>query len=133
MTPEVKVNIARVETVAYPSKTYKIDVKAGRIVGYTDGIEAMVQAVYKILNTERFAYLIYDWGYGTELNRFIGQDFDFIVSDLERAITEALQQDDRFISIKDFTVVQTERDSVEATFTVVTTVGELTYSNEVSV
>lgn len=32
-----------------------------------DGMEAVKQAVYKILQTERYKYVIYDWNYGVEL------------------------------------------------------------------
>ena len=44
-----------------PSKTYRIDFQTGRISGTVDGRDAMVQAIRKILQTERFQYLIYSW------------------------------------------------------------------------
>ena len=50
------------------TRTYKMDLETGRVTGYVDGTEAMRQAILKILLTERFAYLIYSWDYGIELN-----------------------------------------------------------------
>lgn len=49
------------------SKTYKVDWNSRRVVGYTDGRDALEQAIYKILRTERFAFLIYSWNYGFEM------------------------------------------------------------------
>ena len=56
-----------------PSKTYRIDFQTGRISGTVDGRDAMVQAIRKILQTERFQYLIYSWNYGMEWSRLIGK------------------------------------------------------------
>ena len=49
-----------------PSKTYKLDLKAGRIVGYVDELEAVNQAILKAIITPRFKCLIYDNQYGSE-------------------------------------------------------------------
>ena len=56
-----------------PSRTYRADFAAGRIDGFTDGREAMEQAIYQILHTERFAWPIYSWNYGAELGRLTGR------------------------------------------------------------
>lgn len=50
-----------------PSKTYKLNTDTQTIVGYYDGREAIEQAIYLILNTERFEWVIYSWAYGSEL------------------------------------------------------------------
>lgn len=42
-----------------PTKTYKMKLFGDRINGSTDEQEAMKQAIYKILNTERYSYPIY--------------------------------------------------------------------------
>ena len=36
-----------------PSKTYKMDIERERIWGHCDGVEALKQAIYKELNTEK--------------------------------------------------------------------------------
>ena len=56
-----------------PSKTYAMyvtDDKSG-FLGKTDDEAAVKQAILKILNTERYAYEIYSWDYGIELNDLI--------------------------------------------------------------
>lgn len=133
MIPTVNAKIKTVKTVSQPSRTYKLDIENNRILGHTDGLEAVRQAFYKILNTERYAYLIYDRAYGVELERFIGKDYEFIVTDLERTITEALQQDDRFVGLKNVAVAKAGNDSMTISFTAITTAGELDYESEVSI
>ena len=57
-----------VETAAsQPSRTYAVDWQTGRVSGFVDGTDALKQAIYKILQTERFAHLIYSWNYGFEM------------------------------------------------------------------
>lgn len=85
-----------------PSLTYRMDVKQERIVGKIDGIEAVKQAVYKALNTERYNYPIYSWNYGVETKDLYGRDMDYCKSELKRRIGEALTQDDRIDSVSDF-------------------------------
>lgn len=46
-----------------PTKTYFLNTDNNTITGYCDGKDAMKQAIYKILNTERYDYLIYSWNY----------------------------------------------------------------------
>ncbi len=118
MIPEQQVDLTNLEVVSQPSLTYKLDFERKRISGKIDNEEAIRQLVMKILYTERYAYVIYSSQYGVELDRLIGKDYDFIVSDLERTITEALLADDRILSITDFAVEQTAIDRMSATFTV---------------
>ena len=118
MTPEKTVNITELETVTQPSLTYKLDTDKKRIIGKIDNQEAIIQTVKKILNTERYAYVIYSSQYGSELENLIGKDYDFIVSDLERTINEALSVDERITSISDFTITKSGVDSLLASFNV---------------
>ena len=89
-----------------------------RITGKVDNQEAIKQTVMKILNTERYAYTIYSSQYGVELERLVGQNYDFIVSDIERTISEALLVDDRITSISNFVIERTGTDSLSTSFTV---------------
>ena len=102
MIPEQTIDLTNLEIENQPSRTYKLDFERKRIGGMIDNEQAIMQMVMKILYTERYAYVIYSSQYGVELDRMIGQDYDFIVSDLERTITEALTADDRVIDITDF-------------------------------
>ena len=69
-----------IEEQLLPTRTYKV--KNGRIQEMTNGLDAIAQAVDKVLQTERFEFVIYSEDYGTELDRFIGQDFSYVEADL---------------------------------------------------
>jgi len=131
MIPEQQVDLTNLEVVSQPSLTYKLDFERKRISGKIDNEEAIRQLVMKILYTERYAYVIYSSQYGVELDRLIGKDYDFIVSDLERTITEALLADDRILSITDFVAEQTAIDRMDVTFTVNSVVGSVNINTEV--
>ena len=133
MIPTSSVQIQIVQTVPCASRDFKIDFEKNKIIGFVDGLEAIIQAFTIILSTERYAYLIYDWYYGVELERFIGKDHGFVTGDLERTITDALQQDDRFIKISDFKIYKRNKSILESQFTVETTAGKFNYISEVSV
>lgn len=100
-----------------PSRTYKLHFDKGRISGYIDNLEAIKQAVYVILNTERYEYLIYSWDFGIELNDLFGQPLTFVLPELKRRITEALTQDDRIQAVDAFSF-ETKKGKVHATFTI---------------
>ena len=133
MIPEQQVDLTNLEVVSQPSLTYKLDFERKRISGKIDNEEAIRQLVMKILYTERYAYVIYSPQYGVELDRLMGKDYNFIVSDLERTITEALLADDRILSITDFVAEQTAIDRMTATFTVNSIVGSANINTEVKI
>lgn len=111
-----------VEEVQQPSRTYKLDFARGRVAGMTDGLDAVKQAAFKILQTDRYQYEIYSFNYGHELNRLIGGDPRLVRSEASRMIREALLQDDRISSVSDIQVMIGE-DSLTATFTVISDAG----------
>lgn len=110
------------------NKTYKIE--NNKIVGFCDGLEAIKQSIYCILNTERFDYLIYSWNYGIELKNLIGQQKDFVMSELKRLIKEALMQDDRIEDVIDFEF-ENKRNSLAVKFNVITNIGNIEMEKEV--
>ena len=89
--------------------------------------------VMKILYTERYAYVIYSSNYGVELERMVGKDYDFIVSDLERTIKEALLVDDRILDVVDFETVKTGLDTMTAKFKVISILGDANIETEVNI
>lgn len=110
------------EILEEPSYTYKMvlptrDDELTSVRGNIDELEAVKQAVYKILNTERYTYGIYSWNYGIELLDLFGQQIPWVYPELERRITEALTWDDRVISVTDFEF-ENFRNDVHAKFTV---------------
>ena len=88
-----------------PTRTFKIDFDAGRVSGFCDTTEAMKQAIYKILQTERFEYLIYSWNYGIELDAVVGKSYQVFASEIKRVIRKALLADSRITDVVDFEVV----------------------------
>jgi len=133
MIPEQEVNLTNLEVVTQPSRTYKLDFDRKRITGKIDNMDSIIQLVMKILYTERYAYVIYSSQYGVELDRLIGEEYDFIVSDLERTITEALLADDRILSITDFKTEQTGLDTMIVSFMVNSSEGSTNFSTEVEI
>ena len=85
-----------------PSLTYRIDFKKNKIVGVTDELEAVKQAVFLMLSSEKNYSEIYD-GYGIKIVDLIGQDLAFVVSELKKRITETLKMDNRINEVENFT------------------------------
>ena len=104
-----------------------------RTGNFVDGIDAMKQAIHKILNTERYDYLIYSWNYGIELKDLFGEPLPFVQSELEDRITEALTQDDRIDSVTDFEFTFPGRSAIHVAFTVNTIFGRVNEEMEVEV
>ena len=73
-----------------------------QIRGYADKLRAMEQAIYKIINTERYQYIIYSWNYGIELQDLFGQPIPYVYAELQRRIEEALLNDDRITKVYNF-------------------------------
>ena len=125
MLPQIDNSInPDVQTIILPSKTYKID--NDRISGYIDGIDAIKQAVYHILQVERYSSPIYDDNYGVELEQYQGVDFEYIETTIEDTLREALTQDNR---INDVIVTNIERisnDIALVEFDVISTQGKVT-------
>lgn len=85
-----------------PSKTYFMEKDTERIRGFADNIDSMKQAIFKILNTERYQYVIYSWNYGIETLDLYGKSVSYVKSELKRRISEALLWDSRIESVDDF-------------------------------
>ena len=103
------------------------------INGHCDDYEAMIQAVYKILNTERYEHIIYSWDYGIELYNLFGKPTDYVCLELQRRISEALLQDDRITSVTDFEFDTSIRKTVQVKFTVHTIYGDIESEKAVNV
>lgn len=116
-----------------PTKTYKMKLFGDRINGKTDEQEAMKQAIYKILNTERYSYSIYSWNYGIELKDLFGKPKNFCKSELKRRIKEALIQDERILDVNAFSFEDKKRRELAVTFTANTIYGDVNITKEVQI
>ena len=100
----IKINI---ETSEQPSLTYKIDFNKNKVIGKTDNLDAVEQAVFLLLKTERNYSEIYK-DYGIKTVDLIGKDIYLVISELKRRITEALLEDNRITEVSNFKFTENE-------------------------
>lgn len=105
------------------SKNYKMDLNGDSVRGFCDELEAMKQTIFRILQTERYQYIIYSWNYGIETIDLYGMPVTYVCPELERRITEALKVDERIIRVYDFEHDLSKKGSVHTSFKVDTTFG----------
>lgn len=117
--------------VREPSYTYKLDVNKNTVAGFVDNKEAFRQAVYKILNTERYDHVIYSTDYGVELRSLIGMPIYYVVPEIERRVTEAVMQDDRTVDVYGFEFDTTKRGVVSVRFHVTSIYGDVEIEKDV--
>ena len=65
-----------VQTADLPSRTWRLDLEQNQLSGMTDGLDAVTQAVFLALHTDRYRHVIYSWQYGVELDDLFGQPKD---------------------------------------------------------
>ena len=159
MIPSINILTDEITEQVYPNRTYNISFNVNkndynavigtavigsmvlgknktdapnRITGYVDGLDALKQAVYLILSTERYEYPIYSWDYGVELLDLIGKPMPYVMSEIPRRITEALTQDNRVEDVVDFEFKTTGK-KIHVKFTVVSNIGDIPTELEVDV
>lgn len=125
MTPVAEDILTTLEIDKQPSKNYKLFFTENIINGHVDELEAMKQVIYKILNTERYQYLIYSWNYGIETMDLFGEPVSYVCPEIERRITEALIQDDKINSVDSFEFDYSIKGKLLVTFQVYTIYGDI--------
>lgn len=114
-----------IEVESQSTKNYQMYFTEKFISGYVDELKAMHQVIYKILNTERYQYIIYSWNYGIETLDLYGEPISYVCPEIERRIIEALTQDDRIESVDNFEFDYSEKGKLHVTFSVHTIYGDL--------
>lgn len=94
------------------------------ILKEVDGPEALKQSIRRALTTERFSNPNYDHRYGVELFDLFGSDMDYVAVEIERRITESLQEDDRIYSIHSFET-EADKEILNVTFQIETAFGSI--------
>ncbi len=102
-----------------------------KIQGYLTGADALWQAVYKLLNTEKYEYPIYSFDYGIALEDLIGKDPDYVIIEIERRISECLLSDERISEVTDFEFDE-KGDELNISFLVKSIYGDLNVTKEVA-
>lgn len=118
MIPET---IGLTEETIQPSLSFKIDFDRNKIISKIDELEAVKQAAFLILATERDYSPIYE-DYGIKYDDLIGKDKYFVLSELKRRITESLKEDDRITEVDNFEYNEID-DGLETTFDVISIYG----------
>jgi phage baseplate assembly protein W len=117
------------------TKTYAMDHLHHRIKGFIDGKEAVMQAIWKILSTTRYANMIYSDNYGCDIkNRIYNSSLSdqYLNTDVPAMVEEALMQDDRIKGVSDFEWERSESDGVHMSFVANTIYGDIQIEGEVS-
>ena len=114
----------------FESRTYQLS--DTKIEGFVDELEALKQAIYKVLSTEKYEYPIYSFDYGIEWKELTGEEAAYVRAEMKRMIEEALQQDDRILEIDGFTFEFYE-DVCKCTFEVQSIYGNIEMEKEVQV
>lgn len=106
-----------------PSKTYKYTTE--HINGNVDNVEAVKQTAMHILNTERYANVIYpDW-YGMEFEKYVGRSFEYLQATLENDLKDALTQDDRIYNVSLENLEKIDIDAAMSKILLNTTAGDI--------
>lgn len=119
------------ETTAI-TRTYSIDFANGKLGGYIDGIDAVRQAITKIMLTERFKNLIYSDEYASEHKALMmsgGNTDSLLEAEIPALIKEALLVDDRILDVDNFTLELNygSKDAAKISFNVSTIYGEFSH------
>lgn len=114
-----------------PTLTFKVE--NGRIRSKIDEQDAMIQAVDKVLRTERLVYPIYSDQYGNDLDDLIGKDMAYAKVEVERMLKEALLADDRVTAVKIDKIDQVDSDTLAVSGICTTVYGDINIDSEVSV
>lgn len=133
MVPNTDILLADIETEEYADKTYCMDFEKHTISGFCDGREAIKQSIYNILSTERYKYPVYSWDYGTETEDLYGEPVDYVCSEAERRIKDALSVDERITSCDEFNFTTPEKHVLNVTFTANTIYGDVGIETEVDI
>lgn len=109
------------------TRTYAMDFRHKRIVGFIDDKEAVMQAIWKMLSTRRFAHLLYDDQYGLDvLNRInVGLTKQYLDVDVPKMVEEALLSDERIVGVSNFRYEILSSDSIHVEFTAITIYGDM--------
>ena len=126
----IKEDISQVVKVP---QEYGIDFQTGQLTGkIVEGVEAIKVWIWLCLHTERFRHAIYSADYGASLEQYIGHVVtdEYVNTDCESEITEALLINEHIESIEDFEVVRGV-DRLNISFRVVTRFGDFEVSENV--
>ena len=121
------------ETAIY--RTYRMDFENKRIIGMVDGMDAAAQAIFKALQTRRFAHLIYDDQYGCDVFNKIGNlnlTHAYLDTDIPVMIEDAFLNEEMILGISDIEYEILDGDSVNISFAISTIFGDADFEGVIN-
>lgn len=118
------------ENAEQETRTYRIDFENGCIRGMINGLEAVAQAITKIMLTERYKNLAYSEGYGNEVLDTMMSDENtdaFLEAEIPNLVVDSLSDDERILDVDNFEFYDStdERDGLKVAFDASTIYGVL--------
>lgn len=112
----------------YPTETFKINFETNQIEGKCNSLEAMKQAFYLQLNTQRYANKAFSNNFGMEWQDLIGNTEDFIVSEIVKRLKDMILGDKRYtdVSLDSDSPFEINGDLIIINIIVTTIYGEFT-------
>lgn len=111
--------------------TFGINIEENIFGGMVDGLDALRQNIYFMLNTEADQYIIYPYTYGIGTLELIGKPSYYVTAVLPKRIKGTLMTDDRILDVTDMTF-QVDKSKIHVKFVVKTIYGNLDAETEVS-
>lgn len=124
--------VSGAEDTLQASVEYGIDFTSGRMTGRkVTEKEAIKCWIWNCIKTERYKYAIYSDQYGVELEQYIGQvpEREYIQTDIQQDITDALMQNQYITAVRDFDITF-GNDDINIALTVDTVYGSIEYKDE---
>jgi len=116
-------------------RTYRMDFENKRIIGMADGMDASAQAMFKALQTRRFAYLIYDDQYGSDIYNKIGNvnlSSAYLDTDIPVMVEDTFLNDDSILGIGDLSYEIIDGDAVNIRFSAFTIFGDADFEGVIT-
>lgn len=115
---------------SFENHTYRLTKE--NVKGRVNGLEALKQAIYKVLATEQYEYPIYSFNYGIAWKELVGEERPYVRAEMKRMIQETLMRDDRIREVDGFKFAFSG-DTCQCTFNVSSIYGDIEIGTEVVV
>lgn len=129
MIPQI--NNINIEIMEEPTYTYGLDFYNDSLKNNVNNLEAMEQAIYKIIFTTKGEHIIYSDQYGINLNDLFGMPRSYVCVEIERRIKEALLRDNRITDVFNFNFDLSKKSVVFVSFEASTVFGNIKFEGEV--
>lgn len=130
MLPKVSAEIETVTGGRMPTRAFMIDFDEKKVGGIIDGVDALKQAIYIALMTERYKYPVFSHYYGTDYRDAFSDGYVEAMGKVRYAVEDSLRYDDRILSVGDF-VFEKNGTSMRVSFKVKSIYGEMDFETEV--